>query len=86
MAFLDPKKQQQEDDALPGSSGVHLDLDVRICPDCKREALPWEARCPACGVPTVAPSDVPASSFPLPAHLFDDEVTDRDEQRPTTDD
>jgi hypothetical protein len=76
MAFLDPKKQQ-EDDELPGSSGLRLDLDLRICPACRRESLPWQEECPTCGVPTVAPGDVPAQRFVLPA--FDDEDDEDDE-------
>jgi predicted amidophosphoribosyltransferase len=72
MGFLDPKKEQDEDDALPGASGLRVDLDRRVCPTCRREALPWEDTCAGCGVATVLPSEVPASSFPLPAHLFDD--------------
>jgi rRNA maturation protein Nop10 len=65
MAFLDPKKQQ-EDDELPGSSGLRLDLDIRICPECRRESLPWQEECPTCGVPTVAPTALPAQRFVLP--------------------
>jgi rRNA maturation protein Nop10 len=65
MAFLDPKKQQ-EDDELPGSSGLKLDLDIRICPECRRESLPWQEECATCGVPTVAPSALPAQRFALP--------------------
>jgi hypothetical protein len=64
MGFLNPK-QQEEDDLLPGSD-LHVDLDVRICPRCRREALPWQAECPDCSAATVAPTDLPADSFPLP--------------------
>jgi rRNA maturation protein Nop10 len=65
MAFLDPKKQQ-EDDELPGSSGLRLDLDLRVCPECRRESLPWQETCADCGVPTIAPKDLPAERFSLP--------------------
>ncbi len=75
MPFLDPKKQQQDDEALPGS-GVRLDLEIKLCPECRREALPWQDTCPTCGVATVAPADVPASSFPLPHLAVDDEDDD----------
>jgi hypothetical protein len=64
MAFLDPKKQ--DDDELPGSSGLELDLDIRICPECRRESLPWQQECATCGVPTVAPAALPAERFVLP--------------------
>lgn len=72
MAFLDPKKLE-EDDALPGS-GVHLDIDVTVCPDCGTEAPPWEDRCPDCGTPTVDRSEIRPPSFDLPglADLADD--------------
>lgn len=69
MSFIDPKKMQ-EDDELPGS-GVHVDLEAKICPTCRREALPWEARCPSCGVATIAPGEVPARDIPLPPGLRD---------------
>lgn len=69
MGFLDPKKEQDEDDALPGS-GVHLDLDVKMCPACRREVLPWQTTCPDCGTATVAPTEMPPRPFPLP-HLDD---------------
>lgn len=70
MGFLDPKRHQ-EDDELPGS-GLHLDLDVRTCPACRREAMPWEETCPTCGVATVTTDEMPPQGFPLP-HLADDE-------------
>jgi hypothetical protein len=79
MAFLDPKKKQ-DDEELAGASGLRLDLDVRICPECRRESLPWQDTCPDCGVATVAPTDVPAASFTLPhLALDDDEDTESDE-------
>lgn len=71
MSFLDPK-QQQDDDELPGT-GLRLDLDVKACPSCRREALPWEKVCPDCGVPTVAATELPPRSFPLPHLDADDE-------------
>jgi hypothetical protein len=78
MAFLDPKKQQ-EDDELPGSSGLHLDLDVRICPECRRESLPWQTECATCGVPTVAPADLPAQRFALPDLDVEDEEDEQED-------
>jgi hypothetical protein len=78
MGFLDPKKK--DDDELPGSSGLQLDLDVRICPRCRRESLPWQDTCPDCGVPTVAPTDIPAESFALPHLALDDEDVEEAEE------
>lgn len=76
VAFLDPKKLE-EDDALPGS-GVHLDLEVTVCPDCGTEAPPWEDHCPDCGVATVDRSQIRPPSFDLPglAELAEDDASD----------
>jgi rubredoxin len=75
MGFVDPSKR--EDGGGLAGSGLRVDLDTKVCPACRREALPWEATCPDCGVAAVAPSDVPATSFPLPhldlGHLDADE-------------
>lgn len=65
MGFLDPSSPE-EDDELPGGSGLHLDLDTRVCPACGREALPWQRDCQDCHVPTVDRGDVPVPVFELP--------------------
>lgn len=72
MGFLDPKKQDDHDEIVPGAPGLHLDLDERVCPDCRRTAPPWQQRCPDCGSALVAPNDVPAPRFALPADPDDD--------------
>jgi hypothetical protein len=72
VGFLDPKKLQ-EDDELPGGSGLHLDLETKVCPSCQREALPWQTECEDCGVPTVVRADVPVAEFDLPNLLLDDD-------------
>ncbi len=77
MGFLDPSKLQ-EDDALPGGSGLHLDLDTKACPECHREALPWQTECEDCGVPTVVRADVPVPEFELPNLALDDIEDDTD--------
>lgn len=77
MAFLDPKKQDDQDDVLPGAPGLHLDLDVRVCPDCRLQTPPWVARCPDCGAATVTPAEIPAAQFALPD--LDTEEEDGDE-------
>ena len=61
-------KKSEDDDELPGS-GMRVDLDTKTCPECRREALPWEDRCPECGVATVSPEDVPATEISLPPGL-----------------
>ena len=75
MGFLDPNKLQ-EDDELPGGSGLHLDLDTKVCPECRREALPWQTECQDCHVPTVLRADVPAPEFALPNLALDDDAAD----------
>jgi hypothetical protein len=78
VGFLN--KQQDEDDELPGS-GLHVDLDVRICPDCRTEAMPWQDTCATCGATPVLASQLPARSIALPSHLLeglDDEVEPTD--------
>ena len=89
MAFVNKNRKDEQNEALPG--GLHLDLDRRLCPACRRETAPWEDRCPDCGEATVPPEQVPATEFPLPpglrdlaeegladAGLEDDPGTDRD--------
>jgi hypothetical protein len=70
MGFIDPKKQQ-EDDELPGS-GLHLDLEQRRCPECRREVLPWQDTCPDCGVAAVLTTELEATGFALPGLTLDD--------------
>jgi hypothetical protein len=62
VGFLSGRKQE-DDDELPGS-GLHLDTEVKICPACRREALPWQATCAECGVATVTADQLPASELP----------------------
>jgi hypothetical protein len=84
VGFLDPKSRDDEDEALPGASGLHLDLDLKRCPACRRELTPWQERCEDCGELGVAASAVPASSFPLDlSHLEDDEEDDGPGDEPT---
>lgn len=64
MAFLNPK-DLEEDDALPGS-GLRLDLEVTVCPDCGREAAPWQKTCPDCDVATVGRTQIAPPRFELP--------------------
>lgn len=80
MGFLNPKQNDDEDEALPGATGLHLDLDLKRCPACRRELTPWQERCPDCGEVGVAASQVPAASFTLPdlSHLDEDEHHDGD--------
>lgn len=65
-----PKKEERPGDA----SGLHLDLDERVCPRCRRTLHPWEPECPEDGTPGVERSSVPRVDLPAPpAHLLDDD-------------
>lgn len=66
MGFIDPKKGGEEDEALPGASGLHLDLDLKRCPSCRRELTPWQERCPDCGELGVRSDQIAADTFALP--------------------
>ena len=72
MAFLNPK-DIEEDDALPGS-GLQLDLEVTVCPQCGREAGPWQKTCPDCEVATVGRTEIEPPRFELPD--LDDDLDD----------
>jgi hypothetical protein len=78
VPFLDPNQRDDEDEALPGAPGLHLDLDVKRCPSCHREGLPWQRECPECGTALVSPQGMPPESFPLPGLLLDDEADEAD--------
>lgn len=77
-------KKEDGGGQLPGSSGLHVDLDLRVCPECRTEALPWQETCPQCGVAPVPQEQLTASSFPLPAHLL--EGLDEPDDEPGTPD
>jgi hypothetical protein len=78
MGFLNRK--EQDDEQLPGS-GLHLDLEVRRCPQCRREVAPWQEACPDCGVGTVPARDLPPAAGELPdlSHLSGDDEAAGDE-------
>ncbi len=69
MGFLNPKSND-DDDLLPGA-GLHLDIDPKRCPTCRREVQPWQDRCPDCGDVAVPSSELPGRDHPLPPGLRD---------------
>ncbi len=83
MGFLNPK--QKQDDQLPGS-GRSIDLDTKVCPTCRREALPWEDRCAECDVAPVPADEVPATEVSLPPGLAALAEEDAAEADPAPDD
>jgi hypothetical protein len=72
MGFLNRKEQDDEEFA---GSGLHLDLEVRRCPQCRSEVAPWQEACPDCGVGTVPARDLPPAAGGLPdlSHLVGDD-------------
>jgi hypothetical protein len=87
VGFLTPNQKGDEDESLPGATGLHLDLDLKRCPSCRRELTPWQERCGDCGDVGVAASAVPPDRFALPdlSHLEDDEEPDADDAPGQTD-
>ncbi len=54
-----------------GGSGLHVDLDERWCPQCRRSLLPWQDTCPTDGAQPVR--SLPPAMPPPPAHLLADD-------------
>jgi hypothetical protein len=88
VGFLTPNQKDDENEALPGATGLHLDLDLKRCPACRRELTPWQERCNDCGEVGVSASAVPADSFALPdlSHLDVDDAVEDDDDGPATSD
>lgn len=62
-----------------GGSGLHLDLDVLVCPECRRELHPWERACPDDGATPVPPTSLVRDDLPPPpAHLTEPDPDDED--------
>lgn len=81
MGFLTPDKKGGEDETEAGR-GLELDLDVKACPVCRRELLPWQETCPEDGAGAVARADLPPADGPaVPDHLLD-EGPDRNGDQP----
>lgn len=77
MGLFTPRRDDDEHEL--GGSGLHVDLGEKACPSCRRDLLPWESVCRACGEPAVSRADLPPLSRP-PAHLLED--TDAGDQPP----
>ena len=70
------KKGDFEEPGGGGGSGLHLDLDERYCPACRRALLPWMTQCPDDGGTPVALRDLPPRFPGPPAHLLTDDEDD----------
>lgn len=67
----DPKKQEEQQPG--GTSGLHMDLDERVCPRCRRALHPWETTCPDDGTAGVEGSSLTRADLPPPPdHLLAD--------------
>lgn len=74
------KGPRQEEEPGSGGSGLHVDLDLQVCPTCHRELHPWEAACPDDGTPGAPKASVSRTTLPPPpAHLLGDADDDVDE-------
>ena len=67
------KKGDMDEPGGGGDAGLHLDLDLRYCVDCRRAVQPWETACPDDGGDVVALTELPSSIPPPPAHLLTDD-------------
>ena len=79
------KRDNLEEPGGGGSSGLHLDLDERYCPQCRTQLQPWQATCPDDGAAAVRRGDLPSAMPPPPAHLLADEDTVVPEEIPVAD-
>ncbi|MEX1178436.1 MAG: hypothetical protein WEB09_08230 [Nitriliruptor sp.] len=82
MGFIDPKKGDEDDGGGLGATGLHVDLDLKRCPTCRRELTPWEERCPDCGEAGVAASQIAPDTFALPGLLAEDDDGSEDPAEP----
>jgi hypothetical protein len=72
MALLTPDPRGDEE-RPGGESGLHLDLDEKACPVCRRDLLPWQPTCPADGAGAVPRTSLRAAGLAEPpAHLLAD--------------
>jgi hypothetical protein len=68
------KGPRQEEEPDGGASALGMDLDLKVCPRCRRELHPWEPVCPVDGEAAVPRTALRDDSLPSPpAHLLDDE-------------
>lgn len=72
MGIFAKKPKQEEQPG--GGAGLHLDLEERACPRCRRVLHPWEDVCPDDGETAVDRASLSRTDLPPPpAHLLDDE-------------
>ncbi|HEY8338446.1 MAG TPA: hypothetical protein VIK95_01180 [Egibacteraceae bacterium] len=70
MGYLTPRRKRDDEDPGGGTS-LHLDLDERVCPQCRRTLPPWQDRCPDDGAAAVDRTALPPPIPPPPPHLLE---------------
>lgn len=68
MPFVQRRRQEQEGEVQPG---LHLDIEERACPACRRFLHPWQDTCPDDGAAAVPRTELPTMAAP-PAPLLED--------------
>jgi hypothetical protein len=68
-------KKQRADEPGQVGDGLEVDLQLRVCPECRRELHLWQQRCPDDGAPAVEAGTLPRSDLPpVPSALLDDDA------------
>lgn len=66
------ERKRPSEDEPGGGSGLHVDLDDRVCGSCRRELPSWVQRCPDCGGAPVLVTELPPADDPLLRRFLDD--------------
>lgn len=76
---MSPLSRRRPQDDEPGDAGaLPLDLDTRVCPDCRTEVPAWRTHCPEHGTPTVPLEQLPPERDALLERFLRDEDEDVD--------
>lgn len=68
-----PLERKRHEDEEPGGagSGLHIDLDDRVCASCREDVPAWVPACPNCGGAVVRREELPPADDPLLRRLLD---------------
>lgn len=83
MGFIQKRDDEDEDlgsgqnavtdpSRARGWSGLPEDLDLLVCPECRRELLPWQERCPDHGAEGIPREQLPPPRDPVLERLLRD--------------
>lgn len=79
MGFVTPDPGGGDEAEPDGGDSLDLDLELRACPVCRRELLPWQESCPDHDAEAVPRTELPPSDGPpVPDHLQPDPDPDGD--------